>query len=156
MRQKELSIWLRAILVIVGVFLALACVYLAPMSAQEAEESLPGSYWWTVIFLYVTAAAAFWALGIGWLIFRDIGRDKSFTTINAKRLRWISLLAAFDSAMYVIVFGVLAAMGGLNPAGLLIRGAIAVLGAGISAAAAALSHLTAKAARIQDDNDLTI
>lgn len=156
MRQKELSVWLRITAIIIGIFLVLSCIFLAPASGREAEETVSGSYWWTVISLYVTAAIAFWALGSAYLIFMDIGRDKSFTHINALRLRRISILAAADAAIYLIIFGVLAVMGALNPVGLLIRGAIALFCAGVSAACAALSHLTAKAAAIQADNDLTI
>ena len=156
MKQKELSVWLRVTAIIIGIFLVLACIFLAPTSGREAEESVPGSYWWTVISLYITAVIAFLALGNAYLIFTDIGRDRSFTRINALRLRRISILAAADAAIYLIIFGVLAVIGSLNPVGILIRGAIALFCAGASAASAALSHLTVKAADIQADNDLTI
>ena len=156
MRQKELSIWLRSMVIVVGIFLVLCCVFLAPASGRQAEAAANGSGVWTVALLYVTAVPAFWALGIAWLIFRDIGRDRSFTEINAARLRRISILAGADTVLYLIAFGFLAVLGAMSPAGALIRGAIVLFGAGCSAASAALSHLTAKAARMQDDSDLTI
>ncbi len=160
MRQRELSIWLRGLTIVVGVFLLIACIFLAPVIAQEAQLALPehqGAAWWgTLAFLYVTALVGAVALIEAFLIFRDIGRDRSFTQVNASRLRTISALALLDTVLYVAVFCLMAALKVLSPGSIVLLGAVILFGAAASAAAAALSHLTVKAANIQDDNDLTI
>ena len=160
MRQKELSLWLRVLVWVVGLFLILACIFLAPVIAQEAQLAVPehqeAAWWGTLAFLYVSAMVGAWALIEAYLIFRDIGRDRSFTQVNADRLRTVSLLALADTILYVAAAGVMLALRALSPGSIVVLGAVILFGAGASAASAALSHLTAKAASIQDDNDLTI
>ena len=96
------------------------------------------------------------ALGYGWKIFGEIGRDNSFCRENARRLRAISLLALADTSLCVLSILLLLLLNALHPGVLLLMLLIAVIGAGVTAAAAALSHLTLKASQFQDENDLTI
>ena len=75
---------------------------------------------------------------------------------NADALRKISFLAAADSAV-LFVGNVLFLLLNMNHPSILLGACIVVVvGIGISVAAAVLSHLVRKAAKLQEENELTI
>ncbi len=159
MKQKELSRWLRVV-VVFGWF---ACVLLAwpiaPSLATDAGLMNPELAYlvWpalAVVWLGLVVVAA--ALWFAWQIFADIGRDRSFCRENAHRLRVISWLALGDTILCVVSMLLLLLLNALHPGIFLLMLLITVIGAGIAVAAAALSHLTLKAALLQDESDLTI
>ncbi len=159
MKQKELSRWLRVVVVVGWIACALLAFPIAPKLAQDAATDIP-----EVAYLAWPCLAVCWiglvvvavALWFGWQIFGDIGRDRSFSRENAKRLRIISYLALADTVLCVLSILMLLLLHALHPGVMLLMLLIAVVGAGITAATAALSHLTLKAAVLQDENDLTI
>ena len=86
----------------------------------------------------------------------EIGKDNSFSEINAKMLKTIALLAAMDSVYIFVAGGILFALG-------MSTGIVEVLilfvvfaGVVVTVAAAALSHLVYKAAAMKEENDLSI
>ena len=159
MKQKELARWLRVVVIIGWGTCALLSVFIAPELARDAAEGVPD-----LAYLMWPCLAIFWigmvpialALWHGWKIFGEIGRDNSFCRENARRLRIISLLALADTVLCLLSIVLLFVLNALHPGVFLLMLFIAVVGAGITAAAAALSHLTLKAALLQDENDLTI
>ncbi len=159
MKQKELSRWLRVVVIIGWCTCALLSVFVAPKLAQDAALDIP-----ELAYLEWPCLAIFWlgmapiviALWHSWQIFGEIGRDNSFCRENARRLRIISGLALADTVLCLLSIVLLLLLNALHPGVFLLMLLIAVVGAGITAAAAALSHLTLKAAILQDENDLTI
>jgi hypothetical protein len=93
MQQKELSVWLRAVVILIF----LCCLFLAFIVIPEQSDEylmrhpdyaplfLPG-----LIFFWVTLLPVFASLLLAWRIFAEIGRDNSFCEKNALRLRGIS------------------------------------------------------------------
>lgn len=155
MKQKELSVVLRLLLIPCAAVAAfMFYVLLKEMGSCYYSENPLGLVSDLVVLLAFLPALAF--LADTWQIFRDIGRDKSFTLKNARRLRRISFYAMIDTAL-VILFGILWAcmdefFGGI----LLVCGFFIFVGVAVAAACSVLSHLTRKAADIQDENSLTI
>ncbi len=159
MKQKELSRWLRVVVVIGWIACALLAFPVAPILARDAALDFPElAYlaWPCLAIFWIGIAVVAIALGYGWRIFAEIGRDNSFCRENARRLRIISWLALADTVLCVIGILTLLLLGALHPGVFLLLLLIAVIGAGLTVAAAALSHLTLKAALLQDDSDLTI
>ena len=107
-------------------------------------------------FLWILAVPCFIALVLAWKIFKNIEEDHSFCMENADALRKISFLAAADSAV-LFVGNVLFLLLNMNHPSILLGACIVVVvGIGISVAAAVLSHLVRKAAKLQEENELTI
>lgn len=159
MKQKELSRWLRVVVVIGWIACALLSVVVVPKLATDAATDWP-----EYAYLAMPCLAIFWlgmvpvvlALWYAWRIFGEIGRDNSFCRENARRLRVISWLALADTVLCVVSMIALLLLNALHPGIFLLMLLIAVIGAGLTVAAAALSHLTLKAAILQEDSDLTI
>ena len=159
MRQKELSIWLRAVVVIGWIACALLAWLIAPRLAQDAVDTAPDFArlaWPCLMLFWLGLAVVAIALWFGWKIFAEIGRNNSFCRENARRLRTISWLALGDSLLCILGIAVLLCLQSLHPGVFLLLLLLTVIGVGITVAAAALSHLTLKAALLQDENDLTI
>ena len=160
MSQKTLSILLKA--VIIGVALCLVAVYAWIIPDLGTDLALAGDgefsflYVPWLIIVELTALPIIAALVIAWIIAGNIGRDKSFCKQNAKLLAVISLLAAADGAYFFIANIVMLLLNYSHP-GMLIFSILACFAAiGICIAAAALSHLVYKAAKLQEQSDLTI
>ena len=159
MRQKELSRWLRCVVVIGWIACLLLAGVVVPKLAADAAVDLP-----EFAYLAMPCLAIFWlgmipvilALWYAWRIFGEIGRDNSFCRENARRLRIISWLALADTILCVLSMIALLLLNALHPGVFLLMLLIAVIGAGLAVAAAALSHLTLKAALLQEENDLTV
>jgi Protein of unknown function (DUF3036). len=159
MKQKELSRWLRAIVIVCWI----GCVVLAglvmPWIARDAARMNPElAYllWPGLIIFWVAVVPVIIALAEAWNIFVEIGKDNSFCTENAKRLRFISYLAVGDTALTIIAAAVLVVLDALHPGVLLMMLAVVIFGIAAAVSCAALSHLTAKAAALKAENDLTI
>lgn len=159
MPQKELSRWLRIVVIIGWCACALLAYPVAPKLAQDAAEIAPEFahlVWPCLAFFWIGIIVVAIALWYGWLIFGEIGRDNSFCRENAHRLRIISRLALMDTVLCILAIVLLLTLGALHPGVLLLAVLLAVVGAGITVAAAALSHLTLKASAMQEENDLTV
>ena len=75
---------------------------------------------------------------------------------NAKRMGNVSFLAAADAVLLVVGNVVYLILHMNHPGVLLASFLIALVGTAIAIAAAMLSHLIRKAARLQDESDWTI
>lgn len=154
MKQKELSRWLQAIVIVCWILCAVMGVYVMPRVFALTADVPPTP--WRLAAFWVALIPVIAALWQGWLIFGEIGRDNSFCLKNARRLKIISFLAAGDTILAVIYSIVLAVLNALHPMQLIVHLAIVFVGIAVTIAAAALSHLTHKAAILQDENELTI
>ena len=159
MRQKELSRWLRAIVVLGWIGCAVLSAVVLPTLAREAAVAAPELAYlrWPYLGLFwVGMVPVVLALWHAWCIFGEIGRDNSFCEENARRLRIISLLALGDTIFCAVGAIGLFACNALHPGLFLLALLICLIGLCLFVATAALSHLTLKAALLQEESDLTV
>lgn len=158
MPQKELSLSVRVVVVILGVFLLLVCAVYVPFLGREVgayfNSSLAGTG--VMLFIWGTAIIGYAALCLAYMIGVEIGRNNSFCTENARRLRLISRLALTDTLLYMALTGVLLFLNPIHPSVLFILMSVILFGVAATVAAAGLSHLTQKAADLKSESDLTI
>ena len=96
MQQKSLSNWLKAAIICLAVFGLLVYGVVLPAYGQSIAADNPEfshCFWPWMTLLLLTAVPCYIALVFGWKIAADIGRDRSFSEDNARRMRWISNLA---------------------------------------------------------------
>ena len=172
MKQKELSILLRAVVVLcMLVWLVFANWFGRMLGLAIVDEAYVLAYPLLLCLMLLPPLVVFWD---AWNIFTQIGKNNSFCVENARRLRRISHCALTDTVLDIVllVYGVIykfrisAAYASSDSFfsqldgdvfGAVIRFLfIAFIGVAVTVAAAALSHLTLKAADLQDENDLTI
>ncbi len=159
MKQKELSVCLRCVEVLVALTVAFLAFLFVPELGREMALQNPNydfMFWPCLLYIWATVVPVAVALVIAWRIFQEIGRDNSFCAGNARRLKIICYLAILDTGLYVLALVLLAAMNLLHPAVMVAIICVVFFGLTIAAVAAALSHLTQKAADVQSENDLTI
>ncbi|MDR2721858.1 MAG: DUF2975 domain-containing protein [Coriobacteriaceae bacterium] len=158
MKQKEMSYVLKVISVVV-VLACLALMFLVlPLLAKVyiGDPQTVVLYWPFLIFSWIALAPIIFLVFIAWGIFNDIGRDNSFSEKNAARLRTMSYLSAFSILIWLA--GLLYfAFSGFAALGVLFAFTVAMAVMIVMAVVCAcLSHLTAKATRLKQENDLTV
>ena len=159
MRQKELSIWLKLIIVICGLFGLLFCIYFGPETGRNIllnSENLKTLYNPFITFIWITGIPFFIALVLGWQICSKIGFDQAFTVKNADRLKMISVSSMIEGVLYVGALIYLFVVGRYHTNVLIVLLLILFFSVVISVFTFMLSYLVRKASEIKQDNDLTI
>ena len=159
MTQGKLAKWLKFIIIGVGICALIIYVAIIPMFGKETITDMPEFAGWFVpwlVFLSITGVPVFIGLFFCWKVASNIGNDKSFSLENAKLLKWVSWLAAVDSAYFFIGNIVLLLLNMSHPGVVIIMFFIVFVGVAVTVASAALSHLIVKAADLQEQSDLTI
>lgn len=159
MKQSVLSVWLKIIILGLGVLGLIVYAAIIPGYGRAMVARYPEfayCYWPWLVFLWATAVPCYVALGFGWPLAVSVGQDRAFTRANAKRLRAIGRLAAADAAFFFVGNVALWLMNMNHPGIVLISLLVAFVGASIAVAAACLSHLIDRAAALQEQSDLTI
>ncbi|MBO5092761.1 MAG: DUF2975 domain-containing protein [Lachnospiraceae bacterium] len=159
MSQRGLANLLKAAIVGVGICGLAIYFYFLPSIGKAVVQYAPEyerccQAW--ILFAQVTAIPCYLVLACCWRVASEIGRDNSFSAVNARLLKYIAGLAAFDSVLLLagnFVFYVL----GMNHSGLMLLSVVVVFfGIAVTVAASALSHLVYKAASLREENELTI
>ncbi|MBF4695761.1 DUF2975 domain-containing protein [Fusibacter ferrireducens] len=159
MNQLALSKWLNLIIIIVGLCGLLVYAWIIPSLGQGMVANYPEfafSYWPWLILILITAVPCYIVLAFGWKISKNIRLDRSFSSENAKLLRWVAVLAAADTGFFFVMNIVFLFLNMNHPGFVLISLIILIIGIAISAVSATLSHLVKKAADLQEQSDLTI
>ena len=159
MNQKKLAVWLKIIVAGIGLCGAVLYVFVIPHLGNNVARDNPEyafCYWPWLVFLWATALPCYAALVLLWRIAADIGRDRSFSAQNGKRLRVISLLAAGDCLVFFLGNLVFLFLDMGHPGVLLFSLAVIFAGIAVAVVSAVLSHLVAKAGDLQEQSDLTI
>ena len=105
MKQDKLAGWLKFIILGVGLCILIVYVFVVPMFGRTIVDDAPEFAGWYVpwlVFISITAVPVFIALFFCWKVANNIGNDRSFSMDNANLLKWISWLAAADSAYFFI------------------------------------------------------
>ncbi len=159
MNQRKLSKWLKIIFLGVGFCGAVIYFYIIPSWGKDMVSIYPDlSHFYLpwLIFLWLTAIPCYGVLACGWRIASEIGRDNSFSEINARMLKKISHLSAGDCIFFFGGNVILLLLNMNHPGVVLLSLLVVFFGVAVSVASAALSHLVFKAARLQEESQLTI
>lgn len=160
MKQTSLAKWLKFMILGVGVCGLIVYALALPAFGQSLVASYYGEfdycYWPWLIFLWATGIPCYISLIFAWKIAGNIGADQSFSTANAKLLKWISILAAGDAAFFFFGNIVYLLLNMNHPGIVLLSLIIEFIGIAIAVASAVLSHLVLKAAVLQEQSDWTI
>ena len=160
MNQNNLANWLKAIIIGTGIFGLIVFGWLIPAYGGNLATMAPEfsyCYWPWLVFLWLCAVPCFVSLFFGWKIAENIGKDNSFSFDNAKQLKIISKLAAFDCAFFFIGNWVLLFLDMNHPGVVIIFAPLVIfVGVAVSVVSAALSHLVYKSAVLREENELTI
>lgn len=105
-----------------------------------------------MLFVIGTAIPITIALVYCWRIASEIGKDNSFSYVNAKTLKRIAILAIADAG-YFFIGNVVLFLVSMNRPGILM---LSFAGIAIAVAFLALSYLVTKAIEIREENELTI
>ncbi len=158
MNRKNLSVWLKVMIICVGVCGALIYALVLPIIAGSLEPfsiDIAAKYLW-LCFLWISGVPCYAVLAVSWLVCEDIAKDRAFTEKNAKRLKIISILAGADTLFLFLGNIALLLIEKNNLFTMAFCALVAFLGIVLSVAFAALSHLVARAAELQEECDLTI
>lgn len=159
MEQKGLAIWLKIILVGVGICGLVVYFVVFPSYGESLVNDYPefaNRFWPWLIFLWISGIPCYAVLLFGWKIATNIGRDQSFSNVNAKYLKWIAWLAAGDG-IFFFVGNIIFLFTNLSHPGVALFSLLVVFaGVAVAVASAVLSHLVQKAAVLQEQSDFTI
>ena len=159
MEQKNLSNWLKWILIGVAICGLVVYALVVPMCGIRLRSQYPecaNRFWPWLLFIWVSGIPCFAVLGYAWKIATNIGNDQSFTDQNAALLKNISVLSALDAAFFFIGNIVLLFLNMSHPGVVIASLVIVFVGVAVAVASAVLSHLVKKAAVLQEQSDWTI
>ncbi len=159
MEQKMMGLWMKAVIIGVGLCLLACCFYLIPeygktLAARYMQYKFLYGRW--MGFIWISAVPCFAVLVLGWMLAHTVGKGKAFTQVNVTRLRLISRLAAADTVFFFLGNVFYAFMGWSHPVILSLSMLAVLFGVVIASAAAVLAYLVCKAADLQIQADLTI
>jgi len=159
MKHDIFAKWLKVVIAGVVLIGLACCVYIIPQMSKIYSNKYPEFISWVIpwkIVLYVCAVPCFIAMVLAWMIASNIQKDKSFCIANAKLFKAFSFLALGDSVFLGVASVVLWLLGYNHPGLLFVQFLIVFIGLAIYVCSAALSYFVAKAASLQEENDLTI
>ncbi len=131
--------------------------FVAPAVVMDYASHREPRFWIDLIYIWIVGALSFAALGQAWKICVEIGRDNTFSEINARGLVRISRLMGTACALMAVGLAVLLfgrgqpepVLEGLTALGALIALVLALF-------ASAMAQLIRAGAALKDENDLTI
>ena len=159
MTQISFSLWMKTIVIMLGICGVILFGFTAPFIGLDFAHNYPEyAYCFTpwLVFLLITAIPCYNVLVLAWKIATSISKDSAFTDKNSVRLKNVSILSLLTSA-YMFLGNVIFLVLNMNhPSIFLAICLIVFVGVAISVASAVLSYLVKKAAKLQEDSDLTI
>lgn len=159
MEQKNLSNWLKCILIGIGILGLFFYTVVIPIFGIDLRTQYPefsNRFWPWLAFIMVSGIPCFIVLSLSWKIASNIGRNQSFSEVNAKLLKLISGLSAGDAVFFFIGNILLLLFNMSHPSVVLVSFVVVFAGIAVSVTSAVLSYLVKKAAILQDQSDWTI
>ena len=153
MEQKALSSWLKGAIIclaVLGLFIFGLVIPGYGVSLTSVYPEYQHCFWPWMTLVILIAIPCYIALVVGWRISADIGRDRSFSVENAKRMRLISNLAFGDVLLFFCGNVLLLFFGMSHPGVFLLSLLPDLFGIALAVCAAALSHLIYKSAALQE------
>ena len=159
MTQKQLSKWLKAVLI--GLLLCLEGVYgyVIPEMGGRLKELYPefaSRYFPWIIFIMLTAIPCLMILLLGWKIADSIGNCHVFSTLNEHRCKKIAVLCIADCAFFFLGNLVYLFLNLSHPAVLIASLFVLFLGISLAVVFSILGNLIGTAAQIEEENRMTI
>jgi len=162
MKKTTMTHLLHAVLIVGAVLLAGLFFWAVPtygkyMAQVEAPE-FAYAYWPCLIWAWCFAVPVFAALVPAWRVCSSISAPEgAFTCSNARCLRWIAYLAFADGVIFPAGMLIVGAMGAGSP-GLvvMVTPAVMLFCVAVGIAFLCLSYLVDDAAKLREENDLTI
>ncbi|MBO4697624.1 MAG: DUF2975 domain-containing protein [Lachnospiraceae bacterium] len=155
MEQRKLAVWLKAVMIGLGVIgavlLAAVIPYLTKQIGGENGKPMVLNVW-----IWISGIPPYIVLFIVWKIADSIGKNQSFTFKNAKRIERIAQLAAADSLYWFIGLVIFLFRNEVTVHAFASGMFVVFAGVCIAVVAALFSHLVQKAAVLQNQEDLTI
>lgn len=159
MTQKSLSVWMKLIVVMLGVCGLVLYGFVVPYVglgyAHDYPEFAHCFVPW-LVYLSITAIPCYTVLVLAWKIATSIANDSPFSDKNSARLKSVSILSLATSAYMFIGNVALLLLNMSHPSVFLGVCLIVFIGIAISVASAVLSYLVKRATKLQEDSDLTI
>jgi len=159
MTQKNLSYWLKAVILVAAMVGAWVYGFFVPEIAgsyRDAYGEYAKFYLPMLIFITGTGVPCFASLVFAWNIASRIGMDNSFCRENAVSMKVIAILALADVIYFRIGLIIFAFLNISSAPMFFLTLFLDIVGLAISVCSAALSHLILKAAMLREENDLTI
>ncbi len=159
MRQKNLSRYLKLLVLLIGIVCLIAFVVILPILMKDGtalDPSLAKWSWPWTIFLWGAAIPVFIALLLVYRIADTVGKDQSFCAANSHRLTVISYLAAGDGVYFLLGNVFFFLFGRSHPSILLLSLILFIAAVAVSVVAAILSHWVQKATNLQDEVTFTV
>ncbi|MBQ7455280.1 MAG: DUF2975 domain-containing protein [Clostridia bacterium] len=159
MKQKTLSVLLTVAGAIACLGVGLVFFVFAPVLGAEARDAVPEYaplFWPGMIYLWAIAACYLTALVCYFRVSARIGQNRSFCMENVRSMR--AIFVAFTAAAALWLAGIAAWFllpYDLGP-GWLYVALFALASGAVALLAYALSGLLLRAARLQEDSDLTV
>ena len=159
MLRLKLSGFLMVIVVMMAICGILIYLVVLPHIGQEVVATYPefkDCYLSWLVFLWCTGIPCYIVLFLMWQILRSIRAGAAFTARNESRLKRISQCAAADAVILFAGNVILLLLGRNHPSIFLCCLGIVFAGITFSVVSLLLSHLTGRAAALQEEYDLTI
>lgn len=159
MNQRTLGIWLKSILIGVGICGLIVFLCVVPIIGRNIALLNPEyeyCFWPWTIFIWLCALPCYLSLFWAWKISSQISRDNSFSQINAEYCKKIMIAALVDSGLFFLGNVVLLLLNMSHPGVTIFSTIISFVGIAIAVASAVLSHLISKAAIIRSENEATV
>ena len=159
MTHDKFAKWLKVVIIGVIIIGITCCAYILPQMCGIFADKYPEMKSWILpwcIVIYICAIPCFVAMIVSWMIASNIEKDNSFCMANAKLFKIFSMLALGDSIFLFVALMILWVLGFNHPGLMLIELLIVFCGLAIFICTSALSYFVAKAASLQEENDLTI
>lgn len=157
--MKKLSVILKlsiAGMALCGLVLYFGAIPVFALSMRTAYPEFANRFWPWLAFLWGSALPCYGALFYGWRVADEIGRGNAFSRGNAISLRAVARLAVLDTVYFGLGNVVLFLLSMSHPGIALGLMAVCVVGVIVAAVADTLSKLIAEAARLREEQDLTI
>lgn len=159
MDQKELSNWLKVIIIVSSILGLVICFTLAPRIGTSILANHPQKgymYWPCLIFIWAGSIPIYLAFFQAWKIFDNVGKDRAFSEQNVHYFNIITKLSIVEIVLFCFGLVALIFLNVSNITVYIVVFFIMFSAIFVGTSSAISSHLISKAVALQKENDLTI
>lgn len=159
MNQKELSNWLKILIIVSSILGLIICFTLAPRIGTSILANHPHKkymFWPCLIFIWVGSVPIYLAFFQAWKIFDNVGKDKAFSEQSVSAFNIITKLCIVEIILFCFGLVSLIFLNVSNITVYIVVFFIMFSAIFVGTSSAIFSHLVSKAVALQKENDLTI